>query len=151
MQSSGMRSGFAVAPDALQLVWYSGLADALRRFEKSIVGGLGCYRLGRLLGMGLGSAVLGIGPFLVLVQTRLLSLWLLPALTLLCLLAESVMARWRFGMPLASGLPSLASHFFMAYALIRSGIVCFRRGGIPWRDTFYSLDDLREGQRVSFP
>ena len=127
MQKSGMRSGFAVAPDALQLVWYPGLVATLGGFEKNAVGGLGRYSLGRLLGMALGSAVLGIGPFLVLFQTRMLFLWGLPALALLGLLAESVVARWRFGMPLASALLSPASHVFMAYALIHSGLVCFRR------------------------
>jgi len=32
-----------------------------------------------------------------------------------------------------------------AYMLLRSTIITLKQGGIIWRDTFYSLDDLRRG------
>ena len=32
-----------------------------------------------------------------------------------------------------------------AYMLLRSTIITLKQGGIVWRDTFYSLDDLRRG------
>ncbi len=40
MKRSGMRSGFAVAFDALSIVWYPGLRATIRGFGKNIVGGL---------------------------------------------------------------------------------------------------------------
>jgi hypothetical protein len=32
-----------------------------------------------------------------------------------------------------------------AYILVRSTVVTLGRGGVVWRDTFYSIDDLRKG------
>ncbi|HET6350648.1 MAG TPA: glycosyltransferase family 2 protein [Coriobacteriia bacterium] len=35
----------------------------------------------------------------------------------------------------------------MAYGLVRSAWLTHRRGGVMWRDTFYSLEELHEGRR----
>lgn len=37
------------------------------------------------------------------------------------------------------------------YAAMRSGVVSHRRGGVAWRGTVYSIDELREGARVRIP
>ena len=34
--------------------------------------------------------------------------------------------------------------------LVRSGVVCWRAGGIRWRDTFYRTDELRAHMRFRF-
>lgn len=151
MVKSGMRSGFAVAPDALRILWYPGLSAALRGFEKNMFGGLAGYRLGRLLGFAIGSVFLGVGPLLVFFQTGAPYLWLLPGVAFLCLFAEAVAARVRFGMPLTPSLMAPVTHILAAYAMIRGGLACTRRGGILWRGTLYPIDELRAGRRVSFP
>jgi hypothetical protein len=33
----------------------------------------------------------------------------------------------------------------MAYMILRSTVVTLRQGGVVWRDTFYSLEELRRG------
>lgn len=35
---------------------------------------------------------------------------------------------------------------FMAFAVLRSAILTSLRGGVQWRDTFYSIDELRKGK-----
>ncbi|MFO0627328.1 MAG: glycosyltransferase family 2 protein [Polyangiales bacterium] len=37
------------------------------------------------------------------------------------------------------------------YAAMRSGIVAHRRGGVAWRGTLYSIDELRAGARIRIP
>jgi len=32
----------------------------------------------------------------------------------------------------------------------RSGWICWRQGGVRWRDTFYATEDLRAGMRFKF-
>ena len=40
--------------------------------------------------------------------------------------------------------------FVIAWALARSTFITWRQGGIKWRETFYSIADLRRGQRLKF-
>jgi hypothetical protein len=37
----------------------------------------------------------------------------------------------------------------MAYGMLRSTWLARSNGGVYWRDTFYSLDELAEGRRFS--
>jgi len=36
----------------------------------------------------------------------------------------------------------------LIYALLRSALVTIRQGGVRWRDTFYSLEQLRAGDVI---
>jgi hypothetical protein len=38
----------------------------------------------------------------------------------------------------------------MSYGLVRATWLARRRGGVRWRDTFYSLEELAQGRRISF-
>lgn len=49
-------------------------------------------------------------------------------------------------------LPLLpAATLVFVYASMRSGVVAHRRGGVAWRGTVYSIDELREGARIRIP
>ena len=151
MKRSGCRSGFAVAPDALEVPWYGGLAGALRGFEKNAFGALAGYRWTRLVVLAAVLAWLTVAPALLLLPASAPLLRPLPVVALACLVAEAAVARARFGMPLLPGLLTPVTHLLMSYAMLRSGFACAVRGGILWRGTLYRLDDLRAGRRVSFP
>jgi glycosyltransferase involved in cell wall biosynthesis len=151
MKRNGGRCGFAVAPQALQILWYPSLGEAIRGFGKNAFGGLAAYRTGRLFGMAFGTLLLGIAPFFLLFQGGRRWLWSLPALAVMALLSEAAVARKRFGVPLLPGLLTAAAHVLMAFAMVRSALICRRQGGIVWRGTLYPLAELRAGRRVSFP
>jgi hypothetical protein len=44
-----------------------------------------------------------------------------------------------------------AATLIFVYASMRSGFVARRRGGVAWRGTVYSIDELRAGARVRIP
>ena len=66
MKRSGMRSGFAVAFDAMSIAWYPGLRATIRGFGKNMVGGVVGYRVVPLLVMAVGCVFLAVGPLLIL-------------------------------------------------------------------------------------
>ena len=129
MKDSGARCGFAVAPDALSVLWYSGIAAAVRGFEKNTFGGLAGYRLSLAIGMSAASAFLGIGPALLLTDAPLAAR-VAGGLALAAVAAEAIVARVRFGHGVAAGLLSPATHLLMAWALLAGALACVRRGGI---------------------
>lgn len=151
MKQSGARSAFAVAVDALEILWYPAWVAAVRGFAKNAIGGLAGYRFTSLIGLAAGMLWLGIGPALVFLQSSFRFLWLLPLLSLVALFVESFVARKRFQLELLPGMMAPLTHLLMTYAVLRSGWICFRNKGIFWRGTFYPLKALRAGRRVSFP
>jgi cellulose synthase/poly-beta-1,6-N-acetylglucosamine synthase-like glycosyltransferase len=68
-----------------------------------------------------------------------------PALALIFGTAPAAILARRIGLPILPALmtPSMVS--VMWYSLVNSTFVTLRRGGVRWRDTFYSLETLRAG------
>jgi hypothetical protein len=87
-----------------------------------------------LLWIGVAAA-LASGTVLGLVAGLSGGLLMLPAL---------VFAR-RLGWPIAGALLAPLVHSLAAYAVVRSAVLTLRRGGVRWRDTFYPLAMLRDG------
>jgi len=61
----------------------------------------------------------------------------------------AMMVRWmppRIAPPIVAPLVAPIS----CYSMVRSAIVGLHRGGIVWRGTLYTADQLREGRRVKF-
>jgi hypothetical protein len=52
------------------------------------------------------------------------------------------------GLPLAHGLGLPLSALLLSYILVRATVLTLWRGGIYWRGTFYSLEELRSNLRV---
>jgi hypothetical protein len=99
------------------------------------------------LELALGGSVAGILIFAVIVLGFMAgtAAGLIAALSPLTLiLPASILAR-RVGWPwpCAVFMPFMLPVFL--YALVNSTWVTLRKGGVRWRDTFYSLDALRSG------
>jgi hypothetical protein len=81
------------------------------------------------------AAALASGTVLGLVAGLSGGLLVLPAL---------VFAR-RLGWPMPGALLAPLVHSLAAYAVVRSAVLTLRRGGVRWRDTFYPIALLRDG------
>ncbi len=143
MKYAGGRVRVALGRNMIHIRWQDSLAGTIRGLEKNAFAGLG-YSVGRTL----AAVVLmlfaylwpwvgmGFGPW----QARLL-----------CAVTALVVQPWvgwnatrlaRTAPVLAFSLPVGALLF--AWTVLRSMIITLRQGGIRWRDSFYSLEELRQ-------
>lgn len=151
LRRAGARRGFLLADIGLEIEWYPTLRDALRTLEKNAFGALASYRLWRAAAFALlVGLVLVAGPVLALANDRW-TLWPLLVAALVVHVVAQVVATVRSRRPLVHGLLSPLAIVAMAPAVVRATAVTLRLGGVRWRETVYPLEELKAGQRVTFP
>ena len=134
--------------ECLGVEWYSSMGDLIRGLEKNLFAGAQYQYWRALLGI-IGILFVAVAPWLSIFSGN----WLL-SLTAVGAFSGYWLA-WISG-DKAQGvgwLERLISPlllFMIAWALARSTFITWRQGGIQWRETFYSLADLRRGQRLKF-
>jgi hypothetical protein len=142
LRRSGHRTRAYLGGDDVECHWGTTVPDMVKVMEKNYFAALE-FRLAVALGLGLGGLLVWlaaiVGPF---TGTRAglaagLALWVV-------MLPNAILAR-RLGISLRRAV--LAPLMFPAlfYALLVSTLVTVRQGGIRWRGTFYSLEQLRAG------
>ena len=134
--------------ECLGVEWYPSMSDLIRGLEKNLFAGAQYQYWRALLGI-IGILFVAVAPWLSIFSGN----WLL-SLTAVVAFSGYWLA-WISG-DKAQGvgwLERLISPlllFVIAWALARSTFITWRQGGIQWRETFYSLADLRRGQRLKF-
>ena len=134
--------------ECLGVEWYPSMGDLIRGLEKNLFAGAQYQYWRALLGI-IGILFVAVAPWLSIFSGN----WLL-SLTAVVAFSGYWLA-WISG-DKAQGvgwLERLISPlllFVIAWALARSTYITWRQGGIKWRETFYSLADLRRGQRLKF-
>ncbi|MDX1624019.1 MAG: glycosyltransferase family 2 protein [Gemmatimonadota bacterium] len=147
IRAAGGRSSLVFGHDRVRLRWYGGLGATVRGFEKNAFGFAGRYRPGRTLAASAGGAVFALAPFAALAAP---AWWARAAVggVAIGLLAFAAVRRRRLGLPFWPPLLAPLGVAALAWAIARSGLVAWRRGGIAWRGRLYPVQELREGQRV---
>lgn len=134
--------------ECLGVEWYPSMGDLIRGLEKNLFAGAQYQYWRALLGI-IGILFVAVAPWLSIFSGN----WLL-GLTAVGAFSGYWLA-WISG-DKAQGvgwLERLISPlllFVIAWALARSTFITWRQGGIQWRETFYSIADLRRGQRLKF-
>ena len=134
--------------ECLGVEWYPSMGDLIRGLEKNLFAGAQYQYWRALLGI-IGILFVAVAPWLSIFSGN----WLL-SLTAVGAFSGYWLA-WISG-DKAQGvgwLERLISPlllFVIAWALARSTLITWRQGGIQWRETFYSIADLRRGQRLKF-
>jgi glycosyltransferase involved in cell wall biosynthesis len=140
---AGFRSAVGIAQDAVSVEWHTGLSNLVRGVEKNF-----------FAGAGFSAAHAGLQIFALLMTNVAPYFGLLfghGSIRILAAVAVIIATCFHIGVDLvmrnsplyALTLPIGATIF--AYMLLRSTIITLKQGGIIWRDTFYSLEDLRRG------
>ncbi|GAE47228.1 dolichol-phosphate mannosyltransferase [Mesobacillus boroniphilus JCM 21738] len=139
----GLNQRIVTAMTLIEVEWYQSLSDALAGLEKNTFAGLH-YRISMVLFSVFGVFVSQVMPFFTLFSDNqavaILSAVNLLFLGLLYVLVTKKMTR--FSPWLFLVLPFTALLFI--FSILRASYLTFRRGGIIWRGTKYTLAELRK-------
>jgi len=140
LRRAGRRTRGFIGGDDVQCHWGSTLRDMIRIMEKNYFAAID-YRTGAALAIAFIGAFLWFGA-LAAPFTKSVAGWA-PLLALLsgALPGVVVAARLKWCRWIALLVPFVFPVIF--YAMFNSAITTLRRGGIRWRDTFYSLKLLK--------
>lgn len=143
LRRSGYRCRVWLAADDFVIDWGRSPADLVRVVEKNMFAVLRFRTLLAVL-LVLGSttavALTFAAPWLIGAAG-----WLPVASYLATGIAGAAMAR-RMGWEVAAGLLTPLTKMLLPLAMANSLITTLRQRGVRWRDTFYSLSELRAGQ-----
>ena len=139
----GLKQRIVTAMTLIEVEWYQSLSEALAGLEKNTFAGLH-YRISMVLFSVFGVFVSQVVPFFTLFSdnqaTAMLSAINLVFLAFLYVLVTKKMTRfspWLFFV-----LPFTALLFI--FSILRASFLTFKRGGIIWRGTKYTLAELRK-------
>lgn len=150
IKRAGGRCGIAEGGGRVALQFYGSLGEMARGLEKNAFAFVGGYRFRRLLlAMGLLLAVEWM-PFSGLMVLPGPWRWVAGGLVIWALALNGLCARF-FRRPLLSALAFPLGTTVLAALMTRAGWLAWRRGGIDWRGTHYSIAALRAGSRVKPP
>ena len=145
IKSSGFRQDNVLGPGLLELHWGRGALGIVRNLTKNLFAVLD-FRWTRTLGAGLLLVVLNLFPFL--------GVWLAPgwskasfAVTIVAIGALYVGLYGIARISPAYALLHPVNSLIMIYALARSVAATLWHGGVVWRGTRYSLQELRKSSR----
>ncbi|QOR65376.1 glycosyltransferase [Cytobacillus suaedae] len=145
IKSYGLRQRVVTGISYVKVTWYETLKDALIGLEKNTFAGLH-YRVSMIFVAVIGTFLSHVLPFLTLFTTNVLQLVLsIITISLIFLLYWLVTKRMTsFSLIHFIVFPLTALLFI--YSILRASFLTFKRGGIVWRGTKYSLKELRKRQ-----
>lgn len=142
LKKAGGREELVFGRGMIAVEWYHSFREAAHGLEKNAFSAVD-YSLARLMAATAAIAVLMLWPFLAVFVTtgeaRIVSLGTVIVLLTLtgAISLRSGAARFRYALLLPLGL------LLFVYVLWRAALINLRDGGIRWRGTFYSLEELR--------
>jgi hypothetical protein len=148
MSISGAKSTFAVAVHDISIVWYPSLKLMFRGVEKNFFGSIANYSLTRMVLIVAFAWAYAIAPFAAIFHFREPPVFFLGVMTYIFMAAGAFFISRRFKQKFFPLFLAQAGLFIVSVMLLRSGIICRRKGGIDWRGTRYKTEDLLAGQRL---
>lgn len=154
MKRAGGRCAVVLATDSMHLTFYRSVGEIVRRLEKNawaILGRCSLTRVVAFVSLLVGFELLPLVAIVLAAGTKdPVAVGLATTSLLLALLTAAISSR-SLGMGVLAGLLFPLGVAVVGFSQLRGGVIGFRRGGIQWRDTFYSSAQLRAGARVRFP
>jgi len=149
MKSAGARCDVLMGRDLVSVHWYETLSDMVRGLEKNTYAALGC-RLHKVILAVTMMLLFDSAPWIALHGLGVPGLPWLGALALAAGMGTGViLSRWA-RQPLVPALLYPIGTLLVGFIMLRAGVLGAAKGGISWRDTFYSSKQLRKNARVRF-
>lgn len=144
VKMAGFRQDAAYAPEFLAVEWYASVGEVIRGLEKNAFAGAD-YSVPLVLAGSLFHLFCSVWPFLAIFLTPAPVQGIYLAVVILLLLLGADCTRFHGSRPwYAVGYP-LTSALFV-YILLRTMLLNIVQGGIYWRGTFYSLEELKSNR-----
>ena len=141
IKRAGFASRFATGPELVQIRWGRGALGPVRNLTKNAYAGLG-FRWWLALALVIAVLAFHVAPFVfVFIAPGWTTLGF--AIELAGLFWIYVRLRKMYSINPAYFLLNPIAGLLMAYAMLLSLVVTLRQGGIVWRGTKYSMDELR--------
>jgi len=151
IKKAGGRTALLFGEGTFTLAWYPSLSAMFVGLEKNIFGIGLQYNISRLpIALYIGFSFL-FGPLMALFVPVFPYSWAIGAVALLTFIISTVPTHRKTGVGWLPTLCVPAGLFLLHLVLIRSAWICWRQGGIYWRGTKYSLQELKKGQRLIPP
>jgi glycosyltransferase involved in cell wall biosynthesis len=143
VKMEGFRSGVAVAQDLVKVRWHSGVGNVIRGVTKNMFAACH-YNPLFTLGAILLPLVMSVLPFFgVIFATGWTRVFAGIAVASAILIHTGMI--WSTDASPLYGLTHPLGALLFCWMLARSAIATLWRGGVVWRDTFYPLEELRNG------
>jgi hypothetical protein len=144
VKTHGFQSHALSGHGMILVEWYASLSEMIRGLEKNSSAPLE-YRGGAILGACLILFLAFLWPFVGLACSTG-SLQILFAISVLWLIANNTFMAWQMGQPLWLGLFFPLTSALFIYIQLRSYALLLWNRGMQWRDTYYSLHDLKQNK-----
>jgi hypothetical protein len=140
---SGARSGVGLPGNLITVRWHAGLRNIIHGTTKNFFAAAG-FRLWVTCAQILGTILLCVVPFAALPFARGWALAFAAIAAVIAVATQAGVSR-AFGVEPVYALAHPIGALLMTWMVARSAFVTLRQGGIVWRGTFYSLDELKRG------
>lgn len=150
IHNAGGRSALLDSNGLLSFEWYPTLKEAIRGLEKNAFAGFANYSFPKAILMTSRMWMTVFFPVITSLVTKDIYLFLFTIFFYSLLPAIStffVRGGVKIKPLIAASLP--LGYFFISLGVCNSTVKAWKNKGLRWRDTFYSLDTLRKGRRVS--
>jgi glycosyltransferase involved in cell wall biosynthesis len=137
------RSCIGVAQEFVSIRWQAGVGNLIRGVTKNFFAALG-YRLPLFLAALCGMLLTNVAPFVAMIFGHG---WVRGLATVSVVIALGFHAGVDVTMKVSPlyALTHPVGALLFCYMMVRSAVVTMWRGGVEWRGTFYSLEELRKG------
>jgi glycosyltransferase involved in cell wall biosynthesis len=143
VKESGGRSGVAKGGPAVSVYWHSGVRNIIRGTEKNFFAAAG-YRAWMVAAQLFSMLLMWIFPWVALGFVRGWGFVFAVVAIAVPVMAQAGAAR-EFRVSIFYALTQPVGALIFCWMLLRSTVVTLRNGGITWRGTFYSLEELKRG------
>jgi glycosyltransferase involved in cell wall biosynthesis len=141
VKKNGFRQDLVHGQGLIEVEWYSSLREIIVGLEKNAFAGVD-YRIGLTVFSSMFSLAFNVWPYL--------AVWIVPGPTRWLYLAAVIVqlfiaggAAHQMKLPMSTALAFPLTVSLFTYIQWRAMILTFYRNGIRWRDTHYSLAELR--------
>lgn len=144
VKKSGGKS-MAVNSDGLvQVRWREGVLDTVRGLERSGFAGID-FNWPKLIAVVIFCIFVMLAPYFLPFIAPARQVVTLSVVSIVMLLTLYAINGRQHGFPLWIGLLHPIASILFAYAFARSAVLTTLRGGLSWRGTFYSIQELKRG------